>query len=81
MVRLAELDDNSPNVLRTIVFGMNLSQQSFSRAVFSFWDLLGDVGGLYDMLILIGGQLVAIIQLIVGSGLNRYLVRNLFTVE
>ena len=33
------------------------------------------------MLILIGGQLVALIQFFIGSGLNRFLIRNLFTVE
>ena len=81
MERFSEINDNSPNILRTVVLGMNLSQQSFSRAVFSFWDFLGDVGGLYDMLILIGGQIVALIQLVIGSGLNRFLIRNLFQVD
>ena len=28
--------------------------QVYSRAIYTFWDLLGDVGGLFDMLKLIG---------------------------
>ena len=49
-----EFIDGSGAVLR-LSFGIDPSTISYSRSVFSFWDFLGDVGGLYDMLILIGG--------------------------
>ena len=41
-----------------------------TRAVYSFWDFLGDVGGLADMMRLIGYWILAGISLISGSRLN-----------
>ena len=61
--------------------GINMSKIVHKRSVFSFWDFLGDVGGLYDMLILIGGWAVSIIHMLTGSGLERHIIRNLFSVE
>ena len=76
-----EFTNNKGDSLLRLAIGIDESKVAYSRSVFTFWDFLGDVGGLYDMLILIGGQLVALIQFAVGSGLNRFLIRHLFTVE
>ena len=49
--------------------------------MYTFWDFLGDVGGLHDMLKLLGEFLMTIITMISGSGLERYLIANLFKVD
>ena len=50
----------SPSSVFTLAIGMDLSSQFHQRSVFTFWDYLGDVGGLYDMLILLGGSVVSV---------------------
>ena len=60
---------------------VDVDREPWINVVFSFWDFLGDVGGLYDMLILIGGSLVSALQMLTGSGLNRYIIKHLFMVE
>ena len=76
-----EFTNNDPTSLLSIYFETELSSIQNSRAVFSFWDLLGDVGGLNDMLTLMGGWIVSLIQIFTGSGLNRYIFKNLFMFE
>ena len=39
------------------------------------------MGGLYDMLVLLGGSLVSMMQVLTGSGLSRFIVKQVFTVE
>ena len=51
------------------------------RQVYSFWDFIGDLGGLNDFLKLVGGILVSIQTAITGSGLSRFLTKNLFYVK
>ena len=53
----------------------------YSRAIYTIWDLLGDVGGLFDMLKIIGSPLVSFLSFVVGSGLETYLVQLLFKVQ
>ena len=50
----------------------------YSRAIYTFWDLLGDVGGLFDMLKLIGQAMIAFITSLSGSKLNRVLISQIF---
>ena len=42
------------------------------------WDFFGDVGGLFDMLRLIGSILISLFSSIFGSGLDRFLLEKLF---
>ena len=51
------------------------------RQVYSFWDFIGDLGGLMDFLKLIGGILVSLYTALTGSGLDRFLAKNLFYVQ
>lgn len=51
------------------------------RQVYSFWDYIGDIGGLNDFLQVVGGILMSICTTIRGSGLNKYLVERLFYIE
>ena len=52
--RADEYITTAPDFVFSLSFGIDLSAVSYTRSVFSFWDYLGDVGVLYDMLILIG---------------------------
>ena len=62
-------------------FEMELSSVQKIRKIYSFWDFLGDVGGLNDILTLIGGCIVSLVQMFTGSGLNRYIFKKLFMFE
>ena len=64
-----------------LTFGMNMSTMMHTRQVFSFWDFLADVGGLYDMLFILGGAVVSVFQLLTGSPMNRFIIKHLFKVE
>ena len=50
------------------------------RQIYTLWDALGDIGGLADMLQLIGWPIVAFANAIFGSGINRSLLQQLFKV-
>ena len=52
-----------------------------SRQIYSVLDFLGDVGGLKDSLILIGGLIMHAWSLIVGNPLNNFLLGSLFEVQ
>ena len=45
----------------TISFQMTESLVSHSRSVYSFWDFLGDVGGLNDIMRLLGTWIVTFV--------------------
>ena len=44
-----------------------------TRQVYTIWDALGDIGGLMDMLRLIGYPLIGLANLLFGSGLYQFL--------
>ena len=51
---------------------------SNSRSIYNALDFLGDVGGLFDMLCIVGNICLQFLTFIFGSGLDSYLVTNLF---
>ena len=57
---------------------MNLGEVDYDRNIYTVWDVFGDVGGLYDMLHVIGGMYYSLICLLIGSPLNRYLFEAIF---
>ena len=44
------------------------------RTIYGPLDLLGDVGGLADALIAIGGVVIALLQFLGGNRINNYLI-------
>ena len=60
--------------LLDINFQMDLTTMSHTRSVFTFWDFLGNVGGLYGILVIIGSQIVTAFNFVIGSNLERFLV-------
>ena len=57
---------------------MSLDEISHQRSIYSFLDFLGDVGGLYSILIDIGSIFLMLPAFAFGSGLHQFLMRNIF---
>ena len=51
------------------------------RSIYTIWDLLGDVGGLLEMLKLLASPLVTMFTLLSGAGLEKYIHESLFKVQ
>ena len=50
----------------------------FVRSTYTIWDFFGDLGGLNDFMKIVGSIVMSLYTYVVGSGLDRYLVENLF---
>ena len=48
------------------------------RGVYTFWDFMGDIGGLTGILSLIGMVFMSFVTTISGSRLKRFLIANIF---
>ena len=57
---------------------LNLNTVEQSRSIYSFFDFLGDVGGLLDLFVLFAELLVSVVAWIFGSNFDSYLIANLF---
>ena len=53
---------------------MSMDVVKNSRSIYTILDVLGDVGGLFDMLRLILENLMSLLTLLIGSGLDRFLL-------
>ena len=51
------------------------------RTIYTVWDWLGDIGGLFDMLKLLAKPMLKFYSLIFGSGLEAFLIKSLFKVQ
>ena len=49
-----------------------------ARTIYTVWDLLGDIGGLFDMLKLLVTPMITFLSLIADSGLESHLINMLF---
>ena len=54
--------------------GLELDAINKTRQIYTIWDVLGDVGGLMDMLRLIGLPFIALIKVFFGNNLARFIV-------
>ena len=77
----AALNKESLNLVFRVNYSMNPDQVIYERSIYTFWDLAGDVGGLFDFLKLVGFQLTTFVSFLTGSGLDRFLVSKLFLRE
>ena len=53
----------------------------YSRSVYTVWDWLGDLGGLYGTLYLMGSYIVKLTSYIAGDSLTLQLIENLYKFE
>ena len=51
------------------------------RSIYTFWDFLGDVGGLFDMLKILAKPVLVIAHVLLGTGLDQYLLSSIFKVQ
>ena len=57
---------------------MSLNEVSDNRSIYSILDFLGDVGGLYAMLLDFGSIIVSIPTFLFGSLLDKFLASKIF---
>ena len=57
---------------------MSLDEVKNIRSIYSTLDLLGDVGGLYSILLDVGKILVMVFTFFTGSSMDKYLKVNIF---
>ena len=76
--RSENMPSANTDVVMSLEFEMNTDYISHVRHVYSFLDFLGDVGGLFDMLKIVGEVLVSGVTLLAGSGLNRFIIASMF---
>ena len=60
---------------------MSTDTVSHERSVYTVWDWMGDVGGLFGTLSIIGAQIVSLTSYISGNSLMRELIERLYFVE
>ena len=57
---------------------MSLDEVKNIRSIYSTLDLLGDVGGLYSILLDVGKILIMVFTFFTGSSMDKYLKINIF---
>ena len=67
--------------LLSLEFEINPDHVCYTRAIYGFWDFLGDVGGLFDMLKIIVYPVTVLFTTLFRTGLNQYLLSALFQIE
>ena len=72
------LTAQEPGLFDTFFVKWDSQVYEHHRAIYTFLDLLADVGGLFDMLKLIGEILIGMIVPITGSRLSKVLIEELF---
>ena len=72
--RTFESTDSIDGVLFQLEIKFNTDIVHNTRQVYSGLDFLGDVGGLYDMLVRIGFWLVTLYSYLFGSSLDKFLI-------
>ena len=55
--------------------------QHHHRSIYNFLDWLGDVGGLFDGLKVVGGIIVSMYNIVLGDPLQIYLLKSILKVE
>ena len=60
---------------------MSLNKVHYKRSIYNSLDLLGDVGGLYSILLDFGAIFFGAISFVIGSPIESFLRNNIFTSE
>ena len=79
LILLDEYNDGlDPKSFGGIQIQMSLNTVLYTRSIYSLLDFLGDVGGLYSILLSLGQILCGIPTLLYGSKLQKFLADNIF---
>ena len=74
----SDIKNHNSVAFGSLWFHMSLDVVEHQRTIYGTLDLLADIGGLSDILYIIGGNLVAVMLFLSGSGLNRFLISSIF---
>ena len=66
--------------LYQVHIGLELDAINKTWQIYTIWDVLGDVGGLMDMLRHIGLPIIALLKVFFGNNLGRFMLNKLFMV-
>ena len=61
-------------------FQMDMTVIEHSRSIYTYWDFLGDVGGLFGILQSLAYPLIALSSLLLNTGIDQFLIESLFKV-
>ena len=75
-----EIEENYLDELIGLVITLDHDAIEEKRSIYTIWDVLGDIGGLIDMLYLLGKPLIVLSNVILGSGMCRHILKSLFFV-
>ena len=75
------LEESDPNLIFNLNFQMSSDVIYEERSIYTFWDLLGDVGGLFGSLTFLAGIYRSIVGTLLGSKMNQYITAQLFRLE
>ena len=64
-----------------MIIEQDFTTVEYTRSIYTVWDLLGDIGGLFDMMKQIASPLISFLSFILGSGLETHLIQLLFKVQ
>ena len=73
----AWMNDDQQKLLQ-FQFFMHPDIIEYQRQVYTIWELFGDIGGLLEVLIVSGSFFMLSMTTIFGSGLDMYLIQNLY---
>ena len=73
--------ESETDLLNQLTITLDLDSVEHVRRVYTIWDVLGDTGGLIDMLCLLCKPLIILYHGIVGSGMTRFLIQSLFVLQ
>ena len=79
-----DVNEESPfyeHILSQIDFEMDMNTVTHIRQVYTIWNLLGDIGGLYGILVIFGYYLTALVSFLTGTGLHLKLISRLYKFE
>ena len=67
------IDPDYPHHIFELLFTMSTEIIYEERSIYTVWDLLGDVGGLFGSLTFLGALYMSIIDRLVGSRMNQFI--------
>ena len=57
---------------------MDSNVVEIERSLYTIWDYFGDIGGFNDFIRIVGSMIMSILTTVKGSGLDKFLIRQLF---
>ena len=72
---------NAENKAIEFRFMLENDTYEYKREVYTIWELFGDIGGLTEVAVIFAGITMSIKTFLFGSGLDQYLLSELFFVE